>query len=219
MLKMDAMVYLLALQVLCFALTSVQPNPEEYALRSDDPCQSVPAMRVRVAPPGFTDAGPGYRNLSLMAVRGKPLHRLTTRQRKQEQSAPAEHVALSFDYRVEGRRLFFLTDVVGRRQALPVACTIEEEVLFRLDDPVGTVRCLARAGCSGPFTTQLLRKEAVAGDTLYTFRIARGVAPHAPVVSEIAFNGAFQIKEIAYALNSIVVAKGMCSPATILRFK
>lgn len=217
---MDALNYLLALQALCFALTGAQPDPEEYALHSDDPCQSVPAMRVRVAPPGFTDAGPGYQNLSLLAVRGKPLHRLTNRQRKQEQQAPAEHVALSFDYRVEGRRLFFLTDVVGRRQDLPVACSIEEEVLFRLDDPVGTVRRLTRTGCSGPFTTQLLRKEAVAGDTLYTFGLARGPAPHADAVSEIAFNGAFQVKAITYSLSSsMVVAKGMCVPASILRFK
>jgi hypothetical protein len=201
--------------LLAFLLISFKPNTDYCKLLySRDKCGYYPAISVCVSPAEFGNSLYDYKRLDIWL--GDKIAEKSIKHNKNHVAPP---ILLSFDYRIEGDKLFYLTSLVGPFS--PPKCKIEEVPFFCLTDSIGTIRTLKEESCESRTKSQLVKKHVSNGDTLYTYNLIYEFSFDQPHITGLVFNSKFQIEEILFDTRGffIVTGKEKCFSESIITFK
>lgn len=189
-------------------------------LTTVDKCGQYTKATVRVSAPLYEQLpSPKYRNLTISIGNEAPTTMAASAPLKRKQRKSESGLLLSFDYRVESNKLFYFSSLVGPVANILPACRGQDELLFCLTDSLQTSRSVAKA-CN-TFTSQLIRKELLGMDTLYTYSVFWRGSTDAPTLKGVVFDQHFQVKSIAFDTRGFFVTthKHPCEPDSILYFR
>jgi hypothetical protein len=170
-------------------------------------------LSVRTSAAEFGSATLGYQRLELvLSTRACPA---STGQIGHKRARNGVDVQLSFDYRTQGRQLFYYTGLVNTHSPSSTRCERSDVLLFALQDAVGTRRTTAKNRGESPLETVLLSKKVVGPDTLLTYAIDQHTSD-APHLTHITFDTKFHVKQVQYDSRGLI--QPSCQADSLITF-
>lgn len=216
------MKFLLYFMMIYKSLTSSLPPDKEFktTLHSDDACGHYSAMSISISNCHVTGFDSTCQNIAIYSIYGKSLYKTPKFESKRRKEARIDKPTdmLSFDFKIDRGKLYYLTSIDGIQGIIKNECLGLPILLFNLDDSINTVRKVDRA-CEFHFTTRLIAKKSIERDSLFTYAITGLDTGDRDYISQITINRMFQIKSIV--LNTAIFYRKnlACEPASKIYYR
>lgn len=184
-------------------------------LHTDDVCGNFSIAQVCVGPSAFTGLNHQYKSMTIWVEDDSDLRIPGI---KKNQRKASLNIEMGFEFRTEGKTLFFLTDLLG--PTIPAHNTIEESPFFCLTDSIGTVRGLKGIGASS-IQSKLVQKAFSQTDSLYTYELLHHTSFDSPHLAKLVLNNRLEVKQLIMDTRGFYVSTGKnrCDSTPFLIYK
>ena len=194
-----------------FCCAFAQEEESITTLHTNDDCGNYSMAQVCISPSVFKGLKHEYKSMNIWIEDDTDFHYPGIRKKYRK---PSTKIELGYEFRIEGKTLFHLTDMIG--PTIPAYCTIEESPFFCLNDSIGTVRGL-KGSCVRRLQSQLIKKAFSRNDSLYTYKLLE--TDYTNQIVELVFNTRFEVKQLVLNTQGgclVGPIKGCVSPPLLL---